>query len=215
MAARRCLAGLPARLRPRRRVDAADHPWRRPVRRLGFDRPERLRAEDEILDLFADLCAYSRRRPEPAEEETGERVRAPEEYLLTCLRTYDRRGDGLPAVFREQLFRVLRHYGLDDLGPSSDVAETLMRVYRSQQRLDGLVPAVAAILDRRLARIEELRTQRSTSCAASLITSSPRPTAATRASATSPETCGSGSSSSRSSSERRPSSPPRWSATSS
>ena len=130
-----------------------------PFAALGFDRPERLRAEDEILHLFADLCAISRRRPEPAEEETGERVRAPEEYLLTCLRTYDRRGDGLPAVFREQLLRVLRHYGLDDLGPSSDVAETLMRVYRSQQRLDGLVPAVAAILDRRLARIEELRTR--------------------------------------------------------
>ncbi len=86
-------------------------------------------------------------------------MRAPEEYLLTCLRTYDRRGDGLPVVFREQLLRVLRHYGLDDLGPSSDVAETLMRVYRSQQRLDGLVAAVAAILDRRLARIEELRTR--------------------------------------------------------
>ncbi len=43
-----------------------------PFAALGFDRPERLRAEDEILHLFADLCAISRRRPEPAEEETGE-----------------------------------------------------------------------------------------------------------------------------------------------
>jgi hypothetical protein len=87
---------------------------------------------------------------------SGERVRAPEEHLLTCLRTYEAGGEGLPPAFLERLGGVLRRHGIDGLGPSTEVEDALLRLYRSQQRLDELLPAVAAILDRRLAHREEL-----------------------------------------------------------
>jgi acetyl-CoA carboxylase carboxyltransferase component len=83
-------------------------------------------------------------------------VRAPEEHLLTCLRTYETGGEGLPPVFLERLLGVLRRHGIEGLGPSTEVEDALLRLYRSQQRLDELVPAIAAILDRRLAHRGEL-----------------------------------------------------------
>jgi acetyl/propionyl-CoA carboxylase alpha subunit/acetyl-CoA carboxylase carboxyltransferase component len=135
------------------RIERGDDPWAR----LAPDDPDRLRGEEEMLQLFADVCSISRRQPEPAEEVTGERVRAPEELLLTCLRTYGTGGDGLPPAFREQLLRVLRRHGIERLGPSTEVEDALLRLYRSQQRLDELVPAVTAVLDRRLAHRGALR----------------------------------------------------------
>jgi acetyl/propionyl-CoA carboxylase alpha subunit/acetyl-CoA carboxylase carboxyltransferase component len=135
-----------------RRIERGDDPWGP----LAVDAPERLQGEEEILHLFADVCAISRRRPEPAEEVAGERVRAPEEHLLTCLRTYETGGQGLPSLFLERLLGVLRRHGIDDLAPSTAVADALLRLYRSQQRLDELLPAIAAILDRRLAHRDEL-----------------------------------------------------------
>jgi acetyl/propionyl-CoA carboxylase alpha subunit/acetyl-CoA carboxylase carboxyltransferase component len=135
-----------------RRIEQGDDPWGP----LAADHPDRLRGEEEILQLFADVCAVSRRRPEPAEEVQGERVRAPEEHLLTCLRTYETGSEGLPPVFLDHLLRVLRRHGIDGLAPTQEVGDALLRLYRSQQRLDELLPAIAAILDRRLAHREEL-----------------------------------------------------------
>jgi acetyl/propionyl-CoA carboxylase alpha subunit/acetyl-CoA carboxylase carboxyltransferase component len=135
-----------------RQIERGDDPWGP----LAADDPERLRGEDEILHLFADVCAVSRRRPEPAEEVAGERVRAPEEHLLTCLRTYGTGGEGLPPAFLDRLLGVLRHHGLEELAASPAVEDALLRLYRSQQRLDELLPAIAAILDRRLAHRGEL-----------------------------------------------------------
>ncbi len=80
-------------------VEHAHDPWDG----LPADDPERLRGEAELLLLFADVCAVSRRAPEPVDEPTGERVRAPEEYLLACLRTYRTGGDGLPSPFVDRL----------------------------------------------------------------------------------------------------------------
>jgi acetyl/propionyl-CoA carboxylase alpha subunit/acetyl-CoA carboxylase carboxyltransferase component len=135
-----------------RRIELGDDPWDP----LAVDDPDRVEGEEEILRLFADVCAVSRRRPEPTEEAAGERVRAPEEHLLTCLRTHEAGGAGLPRPFLEHLLGVLRHHGIDELAPTTEVADALLRLYRSQQRLDELLPAIAAILDRRLAHREEL-----------------------------------------------------------
>jgi acetyl/propionyl-CoA carboxylase alpha subunit/acetyl-CoA carboxylase carboxyltransferase component len=135
-----------------RRIELDDDPWGP----LAADDPERLQGEEEILHLFADVCAVSRRLPEPAEEVAGERVRAPEEHLLTCLRTYETGCEALPSLFREHLLGVLRRHGIEELTASTEVADALVRLYRSQQRLDELLPAIAAILDRRLAHREEL-----------------------------------------------------------
>jgi acetyl/propionyl-CoA carboxylase alpha subunit/acetyl-CoA carboxylase carboxyltransferase component len=135
-----------------RQIQHGDDPWGS----LSVDDPERLREEDEILQLFADVCAITRRQPEPAEEVPGERVRAPEEHLLTCLRTYETGGEGLPSAFLDHLLGVLRRHGIEGLTPSTEVEDALLRLYRSKQRLDELLPAIAAILDSRLAHREEL-----------------------------------------------------------
>jgi acetyl/propionyl-CoA carboxylase alpha subunit/acetyl-CoA carboxylase carboxyltransferase component len=135
-----------------RRIERGDDPWAG----LAADDPARLEGEEEILRLFADVCAVSRRQPELAEEVSGERVRAPEEHLLTSLRTYETGGEGLPPAFLDSLLGVLRRHGIEGLGPSTEVEDALLRLYRSQQRLDELLPALAAILDRRLAHREEL-----------------------------------------------------------
>jgi acetyl/propionyl-CoA carboxylase alpha subunit/acetyl-CoA carboxylase carboxyltransferase component len=134
------------------RIVQGDDPWGA----VPVDDPERLSGEDEILQLFADICALSRRQPDPADDMAGERVRAPEEHLLTCLRTYETGGEGVPRAFLDRLLRVLRRHGIDELAPTTEVEDALLRLYRSQQRLDEMLPAIAAILDRRLAHREEL-----------------------------------------------------------
>ncbi|MEU5264385.1 carboxyl transferase domain-containing protein [Amycolatopsis sp. NPDC021455] len=126
------------------RLGRGEDPWTP----LPEDDPERFRGEREFLRLFADVCAVSRRRPEPGDETGEERVRAPEEYLLTCLRTYGSGGEGLPPRFLDGLLRVLRHHGITKLGPSPEVADALLRLHRGQHRLETVLPAVTAILDR-------------------------------------------------------------------
>ena len=129
------------------RIARGDDPWRP----LDAEDPDRFRGENEILELFADVCAVSRRQPGPVEEPEEERVRAPEEYLLTCLRTYGTGGEGLPAAFLDQVLRVLRHQGVEKLTPSAETADALLRLYRAQHRLERALPAITAILDRWLA----------------------------------------------------------------
>ena len=90
-----------------------------PCHDLAADDPERLRQEAQILSLFADLCAISRRQPEH-EDDIGEQLRAPEEHLLTCLRSHDIDGDRLPRAFLDRLLRVVRHYGHTDLDPRAN-----------------------------------------------------------------------------------------------
>ncbi|MBE1495759.1 acetyl/propionyl-CoA carboxylase alpha subunit/acetyl-CoA carboxylase carboxyltransferase component [Amycolatopsis lexingtonensis] len=132
------------------RLDRGEDPW------VPLPDAARFRGEREFLRLFTDVCAVSRRRPEPADETGEEAVRAPEEYLLTCLRTYGTGGEGLPPRFLEALLRVLGHHGITKLGPSAGVADALLRLYRGQHRLEAVLPAVAAVLDRWIARGPEL-----------------------------------------------------------
>ncbi|MGW5718694.1 ATP-binding protein [Amycolatopsis sp. NPDC003865] len=132
------------------RLGRGEDPW------ASLPDTERFRGEREFLRLFADVCAVSRRRPEPAGETGEERVRAPEEYLLTCLRTFGAGGEGLPPRFLDALLRVLGHHGITKLGPSAEVADALLRLYRAQRRLEGVLPVVAAVLDRWIARGPEL-----------------------------------------------------------
>ncbi|MGW4065130.1 ATP-binding protein [Amycolatopsis sp. NPDC004747] len=143
-ALRSLLLGFDADATALARLGHGEDPWSP----LSADDPERFRGERRFLRLFADVCAVSRRRPEPADETGEERVRAPEEYLLTCLRTYGTGGEGLPPRFLDGLLRVLRHHGITKLGPSAEVADALLRLYRAQHRLEAVLPAVTAILDR-------------------------------------------------------------------
>src|SRR5262249_16693867 len=70
--------------------------------------------EDDVLTVFADVCALSRRRPQEPEE-AGEQVHSPRDHFFDYLRSPDAQGRGLPAAFLAELRRALGHYGVTGL----------------------------------------------------------------------------------------------------
>jgi acetyl/propionyl-CoA carboxylase alpha subunit/acetyl-CoA carboxylase carboxyltransferase component len=112
------------------------------------EEPDMLRREDDLLELFADLCVLSQRHPESAADNAS--VRAPLEYLHTYLRSPERGRDTLPAPFLNRLRRALARYDVPTLDRSPELEEALVWMYRSQARLEEFVPVVVSILDRRL-----------------------------------------------------------------
>jgi acetyl-CoA carboxylase carboxyltransferase component len=107
-------------------------------------------AEEDVLDLFADLAALSRRSPADQAPELVE-VGAGQEHLLTFLTWLDAERSGVPHRFLERLQRALARYGVDSLERTPALEEALFWMYRSFVRLDQLAPALARILERRLA----------------------------------------------------------------
>ncbi len=120
------------------------------IARTGaLDTAERRGAEDEVLAAFGDVFGLFRRQSggtaDPLEAlSTGE-------YLLTYVRTLDAEGSGLPARFRERLRRALRHYGVGSLSRSPGLEEALLCIFKARLGADRMIPAVLAILDRRVA----------------------------------------------------------------
>ena len=58
-------------------------------------------AEDEILNIFVDICSLFQREPEVNDRASGEEPSA-EAYLFSYLRMLDTRGEGLPPAFVER-----------------------------------------------------------------------------------------------------------------
>ncbi|MGD0083769.1 MAG: biotin carboxylase N-terminal domain-containing protein [Acidimicrobiales bacterium] len=115
---------------------------------LGKDDAGLRREEFALLTTFADLCELSRNRPTREEEDPDERVHSPREHFHTYLHSLDVEQESLPAAFRTRLSRVLRHYGLADLGPSPELEEAVYRVFLAQQRAADQIPVVTALLER-------------------------------------------------------------------
>ncbi|WP_024795336.1 ATP-binding protein [Tomitella biformata] len=113
-------------------------------------------AELTLLRTFADLCELSRNRPTAAEEVGVESVHSPREHFHSYLLSLDLDREGLPESFRQNVSRVLRHYGVTTLELGEDAApgarqaleEAVYRVFLSQQRLDNQISVVAALLNR-------------------------------------------------------------------
>ncbi len=117
-------------------------------RHLPADDPVLLRAELETLEIFADLCELSRNRR--AGQQEGEETRSPREHLHAFLRSLDVDAEGLPAGFQHKLRRALSHYDVADLDRTPALEHATYRIFRAQQRAAEQVPAVLAVLDRRL-----------------------------------------------------------------
>ena len=121
---------------------------------LPADDPELLHGELEILTIFADLAELSRNWPaaerEDLDEEEGERVRSPREYFRTYLHSLDVEREGLPDTFVARLARALAHYGVHELERRPELEEAVYRIFLAHQRAPSQVPAVMALLDRRL-----------------------------------------------------------------
>jgi acetyl/propionyl-CoA carboxylase alpha subunit len=111
--------------------------------------------EDEILNIFVDLCCLFQREPDVNHRASGEEPSS-EAYLFAYLRMIDTRGEGLPPSFVASLQRALAHYGVRTLDPSPQLEENLLWIYKSHQRLDLQIAPVLGLLERRLRHVESL-----------------------------------------------------------
>ncbi|MDN5857885.1 MAG: biotin/lipoyl-binding protein [Pseudonocardia sp.] len=133
---------------------------------LAPDDSRVLAGELAIFEIFADLCSLSRNRRGPEDESQqidpgGEEARNPQEYLYAYLRSRDAEAEALPESFRAKLRRALAHYGVSDLEPTSDAAETaletaLYRMFLAHRRAAAHVPVLLDLLQWRLAHPDSL-----------------------------------------------------------
>ena len=123
------------------------------LERIGQLDPARddllLEAEIEVLRSFADLTSLSRNR-RIGDEEDREEAHAAREYLHAYLRSLDVEAERIPDTFRAKLERALSHYGIGDLDRTPELEEALYRIHLAQQRAAAQLPAILALLDRRL-----------------------------------------------------------------
>src|SRR5215469_10950447 len=105
-----------------------------------------LRSEQELLEIFTDAAALSRRVPEDDEEE--EHRRSSHEHLLTYLSFLDPERSGIPGHFAQQLRTALARYGIQSLTRTPELEQALLRMTRSVGRMPAAAPIVVAILDR-------------------------------------------------------------------
>ncbi|HXM58122.1 MAG TPA: carboxyl transferase domain-containing protein [Candidatus Dormibacteraeota bacterium] len=105
--------------------------------------------EDDVLTVFADVCALSRRRPgEPGE--WGEQAHSPRDHFFDYLRSLDAQGRGLPSTFLAALRATLAHYGVTALERTPALEQALFRIFKAHLRVEQQLPAVMAILERRV-----------------------------------------------------------------
>ena len=122
------------------------------------DSAEVLREEDEILRIFADICAlFSSRGEEENAAETE--ARTPEEYLLLYLRSLDTKKAGVSPAFVDCLRHSLSHYGIDSLARTEHLREALLWICKAHQRMRTHARIVLSILERRLDQIDLLAPQ--------------------------------------------------------
>jgi acetyl/propionyl-CoA carboxylase alpha subunit/acetyl-CoA carboxylase carboxyltransferase component len=126
--------------------------------RCPVDSDEIRQAEDQILNIFVDICSLFQREPEVNHRASGEEPSA-EAYLFSYLRMLETRGQGLPPAFVSALQRALAHYGVQTLDRSPELEESLLWIYKSHQRVDQQIAPVVGVLERRLLHIQKLSPQ--------------------------------------------------------
>lgn len=112
-----------------------------------------LSCEDELLDLFADVGSLYRPR---SETDSGALTGSTQEYLLSYLQWLDPDRAGLPDSYAQRLEQALLRYGVRGLARTPELEEAVIWMFRSFRRVADLVPAVTAILERRLRHHAEL-----------------------------------------------------------
>jgi acetyl-CoA carboxylase carboxyltransferase component len=126
--------------------------------RCPVDSDEIRQAEDEILNIFVDICSLFQREPDVNHRASGEEPSA-EAYLFSYLRMLGTRGQGLPPAFVSALQRALAHYGVETLDRSPELEESLLWIYKSHQRVEQQIAPVVGVLERRLRRVQKLSPQ--------------------------------------------------------
>lgn len=119
----------------------------------GAEGDEITRREDELLNIFVDICSLFQRQPVAEDSTHGEGPSA-EAHLFAYLRILDARGEGLPPPFLDALRRALAHYGVRTLDRSPELEESLLWLYRAHQRVEQQLAPVLGVLERRLEHAE-------------------------------------------------------------
>ncbi len=109
--------------------------------------------EDEILNIFVDICSLFHREPEVNHRASGEEPSA-ESYLFSYLRMVETNGEGLPPAFVAALQRALAHYSVFALDSSLELKESLLWICKSHQRMDRQIASILGILEQRLHRAQ-------------------------------------------------------------
>lgn len=112
---------------------------------LSSAQPTTLRAEMDLLALFADFAELSRNRPAGDEPHTELRVHSSREYFHTYLSSLDPDRGALPDHFRDKLQRVLAHYGVTDLERTPELERAVFRIFLAQQHPSDVDIAVGVL----------------------------------------------------------------------
>ena len=105
--------------------------------------------EEGVLTIFADVSSLCQPRPQQADE-WGDQTHSPRDHFFEYLRAPDARGRGLPAGFVGNLQRALAHYGVQGLERTPRLEDSLFRIFKAHQRAEHQLPAIMAILERRV-----------------------------------------------------------------
>jgi acetyl/propionyl-CoA carboxylase alpha subunit/acetyl-CoA carboxylase carboxyltransferase component len=114
-----------------------------------LDSDEVRQREEEILNIFVDICSLFQREPQ-VNHQAGAEEPSAEAYLFSYLRMLDTHGERLPGAFVSSLRRALSHYDVKTLERSPELEESLLWIYKSHQRAEQQVMPVVSILERRL-----------------------------------------------------------------
>jgi acetyl/propionyl-CoA carboxylase alpha subunit/acetyl-CoA carboxylase carboxyltransferase component len=123
------------------------------LREAPEDSEELVHREDEILNIFVDICSLFRRKPSMHDPAGGE-APSTEAYLFSYSRMLETQGEGLPPAFMDALRRTVAHYGVKTLDRSPELEESLLWIYKSHQRVERQLAPILALLERRLARVD-------------------------------------------------------------
>jgi len=110
--------------------------------------------ENEILNIFVDICSLFHRQPTVNDPVAGESPSA-EAYLFSYLRMIETRGDGLPPAFVDALRRALAHYDVATLDRSPELEDALLCIYKSHQRVEQQIAPILLLLEHRLQRVAD------------------------------------------------------------
>jgi acetyl/propionyl-CoA carboxylase alpha subunit/acetyl-CoA carboxylase carboxyltransferase component len=122
------------------------------------DSEDTRRDEDEILNVFVDICSLFQREPEVNHRASGEEPSA-EAYLFSYLRMLETRGERLPSAFVSALRRAVAHYGVQSLDRSPELEESLFWIYKSHERVEQQIAPVVGLLERRLQSVQAVAPQ--------------------------------------------------------
>ena len=126
----------------------------RPLQTTPEQEKDLRRREDELLEIFVDLCALFPRPSSIEDDGAAELLRA-EQYMLNYLRALDAENPALPSTFVENLKRVLRHYGVTDLDRSLEIAEAMVWIHKAHLHAEHHGAPISSVLAHRLEQLTD------------------------------------------------------------